>query len=125
MSNRHLLLALIGLGGLNALLCLVMVFRENTNGTRIAQLNSELKKTRGDDLAETQRTLADIRALLTETRTELDTARKTIARYDSMPWLNRVGRKAPWQDELERLAARIERLEKALGQMKPLFPKPG
>jgi hypothetical protein len=105
MSNRHLLLALAGLGGLNALLCLMMLFRENINGARVTHQGGEQQKS--------QRTLEEIKTLLAETREELASIRKAVARYEAIPWLNRSGGKPPWLDEIQRLNARLAKLEKA------------
>ena len=44
LKNQTILLALVGLGAINGLLCVVMILRENSNATQIARLEREAKE---------------------------------------------------------------------------------
>ncbi len=131
ISNRHLLLGLVGLGVLNAVLCLMYMMREKSNATEIAKLTDDLKlasdkhhsreqflveellKTR-DDLTQTRRSLSQTAEKLEGTQADLERVRTTLATYQNKPWLAESGKAAPWAESLGNLFTRLGRVEKTL-----------
>lgn len=120
VTNKQLLVGLIALGVFNALVCVVVMLRENANGVRLALLEAELGTTR-EDLARTTGALRKTREALeatahtlTKTQSELDHVRETLAEYRSNP---------PWQARVPRLQERLSNLEKGLKELQPMPDK--
>ena len=131
ISNRHLLAGLVGLGLLNAVLCLIYIMRESSNATVIAKLTDDLKlasdkhhnraNNLADDLALTRDQLIQARQSLNQTAAKLDATqadlekmRTTLATYQDKPWLAKSGKTAPWAASLSTLVERLGLVEKTL-----------
>jgi septal ring factor EnvC (AmiA/AmiB activator) len=85
VSNRHLLLAVVGLSVLCALLFLLLLWREGANATRIADLSNDLRgarekqQTQHDELrGELQKTNEGLRDEIKKTRADLTRATTSL-----------------------------------------------
>jgi hypothetical protein len=124
ISNRHLLVGLVGLGLLNVVLCLMYMMREKSNATEITKLSDDLRlasekhdnraKKLAGELALTRVELIQTAEKLDATHGDLEKARTTLATYQDKPWLAESGKTAPWADSLRLLVARLGLVEKTL-----------
>jgi septal ring factor EnvC (AmiA/AmiB activator) len=134
INNRHLLLALVGLGVFNALLCFGFLLRENGNGVRIAHLTGELQAERAKqqtqfeeltaDLKKTQRELAQTREQLASACGDLRKAQVTLEGYLEKPWLNQPETQAPWEQQLKGMKEHLAKVQQDLDALKPKTLKP-
>jgi len=142
ISNRHLLVGLVGLGVLNAVLCLMYMMREKSNATEIVKLTDDLKlasdksqnraKNLADELALTRdelgmtrdeliqakRSLGQTAEKLDRAQADLEKTRTTLATYQDKTWLAESGKTPPWADSLRVLIARLGLVEKTLKDIK-------
>jgi septal ring factor EnvC (AmiA/AmiB activator) len=138
IKNKHLLAIIAGLGGLTALLCLVLIFSEKANASRLDTLARELSEYRHrQDERETalKATIADLSGKLAATEQRLRTAEikveqtsKGVVESRSLldmllrkKWLTAEGDGPPWDKEVTALDKRVTYLE---GTHKPKLVPP-
>ena len=120
ISNRHLLAGLVGLGLLNALLCLMYMMRENSNAAEIGKLSGDLKLA-SEKYQNRAKKLADELAL---TRDELGKTREKLTgdlKLASEKYQNRAKNLADelalTRDELGKTREKLDAVEKMINKL--------
>jgi hypothetical protein len=120
ISNRHLLVGLVGLGVLNAVLCLMYMMREKSNATEIAKLSGDLKLASDKHHSEALSLASELdltRVELVKTREKLTGDLKLASEIHHSQAKKLADELALTRDKLGKTRERLDAVEKTLNKL--------